>query len=81
VQDAADEYHDRACAALHEVVRGLPLVDRIALLKAELNAHGESRTARSEGDEPQADIEVSVWLREHYLPLMYVMSNRSFDET
>lgn len=71
MQDTADEYHEGACEGLHEVVQHLPLVERISLLKTELHAGFEARQDRlGDVEEAQADIEVCVWLREHYLLLM-----------
>lgn len=71
VQDSADEYHDDACRALSEIIAYHPLVERISLLKSEIQTDPAGRAYRNGDDEDQqADVEVAVWLREHYLPLM-----------
>ncbi|KAI7221680.1 hypothetical protein KC333_g1600 [Hortaea werneckii] len=76
VQDAADEYHDRACEAMRKVIQQQPLVERISLLKGELHADAKSSSRLGEPDE-ETDVEVDVWLREHYLLLTYRMLVRS----
>ena len=68
MQDTADEYHDDACDALYNVIQDLPLSERISLLKTELHGHADGLS--KDGEEAQADIEVLIWLKEHYLLLM-----------
>lgn len=71
VQDAADEYHEDACDALREVIQQQPLVERISLLKTELHADLDARHGKFGEPDQETDVEVDVWLREHYLLLMY----------
>ena len=68
VGDTADEYHGPTAAALRDLIQQIPLVERIRLLKGELHADKHPPT-REPGED--MDVEVDVWVREHYLPLSY----------
>lgn len=72
VQDVADEYHDLACEALRQVIYQQPIVERISLLKGELHADVNARQGRFGEPDEETDVEVDLWLREHYLLLTYV---------
>jgi len=72
VQDVADEYHEDACDAVRKVIQQQPLVERISLLKGELHADLDARQGRFGEPDEETDVEVDVWLREHYLLLMCV---------
>lgn len=74
VRDVADEYHEQACEALRRVIQQQPLVERISLLKGELHADMSIRQGRMSEPDEETDVEVDVWLREHYLLLTYVTS-------
>lgn len=70
VQEASDENHIDACEALRDVIQQQPLVERITLLKTELHADLDARHGRFSEPDEETDVEVEVWLREHYLVLM-----------
>jgi hypothetical protein len=67
IQDTSDSIHEESFDALRNVVLQQPLVERIQLLKKELN---EGWEAPHDGeDDAELDVEVGVWLRKHYLLL------------
>lgn len=71
LQDAGEDIFAPAFDAFLNVILQHPLVERIQLLKNELNADIESgEWDLGVGDE-EVDVEIGVWLRKHYLPLMY----------
>ncbi|KAK4545587.1 hypothetical protein LTR36_002937 [Oleoguttula mirabilis] len=67
VQEASDENHLDACEGVRDVIQQQPLVERISLLKTELHADLDARHRRFSEPNEEADVEVEVWLREHYL--------------
>lgn len=68
VRDSSDDYHEPAFESMRDVISLVPLEERIALLKTELGT--SLSNAEREEPEDQEDVEIDVWLREHYLPLM-----------
>ncbi|WPG98991.1 Hypothetical protein R9X50_00179300 [Acrodontium crateriforme] len=69
VRDSSDDFHEPAFESLRDVISLIPLEERIALLKTELGT--SLSNANREEPEDQEDVELDVWLREHYLPLIY----------
>ena len=68
VRDTSDEFHEVAFESLRTVISQVRLEERIALLKTELGT-SLVNDAQERPDEEQ-DVELDIWLREHYLPLM-----------
>ena len=69
VQDSSDEIHAEACEGLRTVISQQPLPQRIALLRAELTTGLITHESTIQLSEEQ-DVEMDVWLKKHYLPLV-----------
>ncbi|EMC94777.1 hypothetical protein BAUCODRAFT_73217, partial [Baudoinia panamericana UAMH 10762] len=74
ISDASDVYHAEAIEDQRELIQQIPLVERIRLLKGELQSDGAAmpRDAR-----PDIDVELDYWSRKHYLPWIYLLLCRS----
>ena len=72
IQDTSDENHFEACEGIRIIIQHQPLVERITLLKTELHADVDAKHRRPSEPDEETDVEVDVWLREHYLLVTYV---------
>ncbi|EGP88342.1 uncharacterized protein MYCGRDRAFT_71278 [Zymoseptoria tritici IPO323] len=75
LDDEADEYHEAASDSLKLVIQQQPLEERIRIIKEAMNAE-DGETATPDSD-TALDIELTLWLREHYRLIMYRILTRS----
>ncbi|KAF2214556.1 hypothetical protein CERZMDRAFT_110186 [Cercospora zeae-maydis SCOH1-5] len=76
LENDAEEYHDEACEALKTVIQGQPLEDRIKIIRQAMDAGIQNGGVSPELD-PALDIEVTLWLKVHYLLIIYRILARS----
>ncbi|CAK1355573.1 unnamed protein product [Cercospora beticola] len=76
LENDAEEYHDEACEALKTIIQGQPLEERIKIIRQAMDAGIQNGGVSPELD-PALDIEITLWLKVHYLLIIYRILARS----
>ncbi|KAF2172105.1 hypothetical protein M409DRAFT_62914 [Zasmidium cellare ATCC 36951] len=75
LDDEAEEYHDEAAESLKATIQQQPLEERIQIIRRAMDAELQNQTP-SELD-PALDVEITLWMKEHYRLIIYRLLSRS----